>query len=92
MAFINAITGWLGHLIGIDGLSFELIFGKLFIPLAYMIGIPWDDCELIAQIIASKTIVNEFVAYQRLGELKKTGQISVCSNDILRDNKGYIYQ
>lgn len=77
MAFINSMTGWLGHLVGIDGLSIELLFGKLFIPLAYIIGIPWQDCELIAQIIATKTIVNEFVAYQRLGVLKSEGRITV---------------
>lgn len=78
IAFANSITGWLGYLIGMDGLSLELFFGKLFIPLAYIIGIPWEDCEKIAQVIATKTIVNEFVAYQRLGELKRMGQVSVC--------------
>lgn len=78
IAFANSITGWFGYLIGVDGLSLELFFGKLFIPLAYIIGIPWDDCEKIAQIIATKTIINEFVAYERLGELTRTKQVSVC--------------
>lgn len=80
IAFVNGITNWIGYLIGIDDLSFEVFFAKLFIPLSYIIGVPWEDCEKIGKVIATKTIVNEFVAYQRLGELKSTGQVSV-SND-----------
>lgn len=77
IAFANGITHWLGYLIGYDYLSFELFFAKLFIPLSYIIGIPWEDCEKIGQVIAMKTIVNEFVAYERLGELKRSGEVSV---------------
>lgn len=77
IAFANGLTNWLGYLIGIDDLSCEMLIAKLFIPLSYIIGVPWEDCENIGKVIATKTIVNEFVAYQRLGELKATGQVSV---------------
>lgn len=77
VAFMNAIVSWLGILVGYDFITVEWIFGKLFIPLAYIIGIPWEDCEKVGAVIASKTIINEFIAYERLGALKKANAISV---------------
>lgn len=77
MAFLNGVVGWLGYLIGYDYLSFEWIFAKAFIPLAYIMGIPWDDCENVGKIIATKTMINEFVAYERLGKMKAEGLITV---------------
>ncbi len=56
-------------------LSFEYISGEIFIPLAYIMGVPSDDCENVARLIGLKTIVNEFAAYQRLGELVKANKI-----------------
>lgn len=79
VAFINGIVGWLGMLVGYDFLTIEWFFGKLFIPLAYIIGIPWDDCEKVGEIIATKTIINEFVAYQKLGHAKDQHLISVST-------------
>lgn len=77
IAFINGAVEYFGWLVGFDGLSFEFIFGKVFIPLAWIIGIPWEDCENVAQLIATKIIINEFVAYQRLGQMKLDQLISV---------------
>jgi len=57
-------------------LSFEYLLGKIFIPLAYIMGVPSMDCENVARLIGIKTIVNEFAAYQRLGELVKAKKIS----------------
>lgn len=39
-------------------------------------GVPWDQCEDVAALIGLKTVVNEFVAYQKLGELKKLGKLT----------------
>lgn len=77
VAFLNAIIGWLGMLVGFDFLTIEWFFGKLFIPLAYIMGIPWEECEKVGEIIAAKNIINEFVAYEKLGNLKKAGDITV---------------
>lgn len=79
IAMVNGIIGWLGMLIGYEYLSLEWFFGKLLVPLAYIIGIPWQDCEKIGSVIALKTIINEFVAYEKLGELKKAASITVSN-------------
>lgn len=80
IAFLNGVVNWFGFLVGFDDLTFESIFSKLFIPLAWIIGIPWEDCENVAQVIATKTIINEFVAYERLGKMKEDNLISVSYN------------
>lgn len=67
VAFLNSVVNWFGYVVGLYDIDFEWIFSKIFIPLAWSMGVPWKDCDRVAQVIASKTIINEFVAYQRLG-------------------------
>jgi Nucleoside permease len=50
---------------------------KIFIPLAWVMGVEWHECEDVAQLIGLKTIVNEFVAYEHLGKLKSANKLSV---------------
>lgn len=42
------------------------------------LGVDWEDCEAVGNIIGTKTIINEFVAYRLLGEYKSAGEISVA--------------
>ncbi|XP_043279568.1 solute carrier family 28 member 3 [Venturia canescens] len=76
ISFLNAILSWLGGLVGFSELTFELILSKVFMPLSWIIGVPWDQCEDVATLIGLKSVVNEFVAYQKLGELKKAGKLT----------------
>jgi len=82
MAFLNSIVAFLGDLVGISGLSFDVILGKVFIPLTFVMGIEWDDCEKISRLIGLKTILNEFIAYRELGVLIENGEISQRSTVI----------
>ena len=38
-------------------------------PIAYMMGVEWEDCGKVAELLGIKTFINEFVAYERLGVL-----------------------
>ncbi|XP_059058902.1 uncharacterized transporter YutK-like, partial [Achroia grisella] len=76
IAFINGVLGYCGDLLGFEGLNMELIFGKIFIPLCWVMGVPWEECQSVATLIGLKTVVNEFVAYQRMGEMKDAGLLS----------------
>jgi len=76
VAFINGILSWLGMLVGYEVLTLEFIFGKVFIPLAWIMGVQWDECEEVARLVGIKTIVNEFVAYEQMGESKRAGLLS----------------
>jgi CNT family concentrative nucleoside transporter len=50
--------------------SVEQIFGYLFSPIAWVIGIPWRDCHTIGNLLGLRMVTNELVAFQRLGPLK----------------------
>lgn len=63
IAMINGLIGWVGGIVGLDFLSLEWLFGKIFSPFAFIIGVPWDDCTLFGQLLGKKVVINEFVAY-----------------------------
>ncbi|MEM7161319.1 MAG: nucleoside transporter C-terminal domain-containing protein [Bacteroidota bacterium] len=48
------------------GLTLEYIFGLLFAPIAWILGVPASDIMVIGQLLGTKTIINEFVAYSQL--------------------------
>lgn len=66
IAMINAGIGWAFGLVGLEGVTLELILGKLLAPLAWLMGVPWHDAAAVGQLIGVKTVVNEFVAYINL--------------------------
>lgn len=55
------------------GLTMQFIVGYTFSPIAWLMGIPWDDAVLVGQLLGEKTILNEFYAYKTLGEMKTSG-------------------
>ncbi|CAB3241958.1 unnamed protein product [Arctia plantaginis] len=76
VSFVNGFLGYCGGLLGDPDINLEFILGKIFIPLCWVMGVPWEECEMVGALIGLKTIVNEFVAYQRMGELKAAGLLS----------------
>ncbi|XP_026467673.1 solute carrier family 28 member 3-like [Ctenocephalides felis] len=76
VAFLNGTVGYLGTLVGNADLTFEQIFGYIFMPLSWVMGIPWSECEYVGTLIGLKTVINEFAAYQKLGAYKKAGLLS----------------
>ncbi|CAK1593458.1 unnamed protein product [Parnassius mnemosyne] len=76
VAFINGVLGYCGGLLGNPDINLEWIFGKIFIPLCWLMGVPWEECEHVGTLVGLKTVVNEFVAYQRMGEMKNAGLLS----------------
>ena len=53
--------------------------GKVFVPLAWLMGVPTSECEMVANLVAVKTVVSEFVAYNKLSEYVAQGLISVIT-------------
>lgn len=56
-----------------DGLSMQFMLGYLFAPLSWAMGVPKEDILLVGQLLGEKTILNEFVAYVTLGDMKSAG-------------------
>lgn len=63
IALINGLIGGVGSLLGWEHLSLERLFGYLFSPLAYIMGVNWDNAGLVGGLIGQKLAINEFVAY-----------------------------
>jgi len=53
-----------------DGLSLQYIFGQLFRPLAWLIGVEWKDTLLVGSLLGEKTVINEFIAYKSLSQIE----------------------
>ncbi|XP_051000865.1 sodium/nucleoside cotransporter 2 [Acomys russatus] len=70
LAFINATLSWLGEMVDIHGLTFQVICSYVLMPMVFMMGVQWADCPLVAEIVGVKFFINEFVAYQQLSQYK----------------------
>ena len=46
----------------------------MFIPVVFLMGVPWSECELVASLVSIKTVINEFVGYQKLSVLIEQGK------------------
>ena len=74
LALINGILQWLGSFWGMPSLSLEGIFGYLFAPVAWLMGIPIADCLQVGVLLGKKTVLNEFIAYLDLKQLIENSQ------------------
>ncbi|MDO6498601.1 NupC/NupG family nucleoside CNT transporter [Photobacterium sanguinicancri] len=81
IALINGGLGHVGEWFGINNLSLELIFGYLFAPVAWLIGVPWSEATIAASLIGKKIAVNEFVAFADLMVVKD--QLSAHSQAVV---------
>ncbi len=83
-AFVAFVNHLLGVLPGIGGepLTLQRIFGWLFAPLMWTLGIPWSEALPAGALMGTKAILNEYVAYQQLAT-EYTGQLSARSTLIV---------
>lgn len=67
---LNGILGWThGHIHWFPG-SLQAILGPIFAPVAWVIGVPWKDCFAIGNLLGTRMVMNEFVAFSQLGPMK----------------------
>jgi concentrative nucleoside transporter, CNT family len=63
IALVNGMIEGIGGLFGLEGLTFQQILGYLLAPLAFLLGVPWNEAVAAGSLIGQKFVVNEFVAY-----------------------------
>jgi concentrative nucleoside transporter, CNT family len=71
IALVNLILGKLGGLFGV-GLSLEKILGFAFAPFALAMGVPWKEAFVVGDLLGTRMVLNELIAYSKLGALKET--------------------
>jgi CNT family concentrative nucleoside transporter len=63
IALLNGLIGWGGGFFGAEDISFQVILGYVFQPIAWTLGVPWEEANIAGSFIGQKMVVNEFVAY-----------------------------
>jgi CNT family concentrative nucleoside transporter len=63
IALINGMIGWGGSFFGIENLTMQQILGYLFQPVAFLIGVPWEETRQVGSLLGQKFMLNEFIAY-----------------------------
>src|SRR5215468_5088016 len=74
LALLNAIMGGIHNWphMGWFPESLQTVFGWIFSPVAWLIGIPWHDAAKIGNLLGTRMVINEFVAFSQLGPMKGT--------------------
>jgi CNT family concentrative nucleoside transporter len=75
VALLNALLGWSGGLVGLEGLSLQGLLGTMLRPLAWVLGVPWADTAYVGGLIGLKVSLNEFVAYAQFAGDLGVGQV-----------------
>ena len=68
LALVELVNLGLGYL----GTSLQRIVGWVMAPVAYMLGVAWEDCKGVGKLLGTRTVLNELIAYSDLGEMKET--------------------
>jgi CNT family concentrative nucleoside transporter len=74
IAMLNGMLHW-AHTLPLLGWlpeSLEKIFGIVFAPVAWVMGVPWHDASAIGDLLGTRLVTNEFVAFVQLGPMQKT--------------------
>ncbi|WMY96822.1 MAG: NupC/NupG family nucleoside CNT transporter [Arsenophonus sp.] len=79
IALLNGILGVVGDWMYITNFSLELILGYIFSPIAYLIGIPWNEAKIVGSFIGQKLVMNEFIAYMNFSEYLKPDSYLISS-------------
>eukprot|EP00929_Paragymnodinium_shiwhaense_P050753 TRINITY_DN25564_c0_g1_i1.p1 TRINITY_DN25564_c0_g1~~TRINITY_DN25564_c0_g1_i1.p1 ORF type:complete len:733 (+),score=149.57 TRINITY_DN25564_c0_g1_i1:59-2257(+) len=77
--FVDTMTGWLFAMVGIQGITVSVLLGYCFAPLAFIIGVPFEECNTVGLLLGKKMVLNEFVAYSDLGALIRNRELGVAA-------------
>ena len=81
IAFV-ALIAMFNYILGLVGLSMEGILGFIFKPLAWTMGIPWEESETVGALMGKKIVLTELIAYSDLSTMTAAGEISQRSSII----------
>lgn len=70
IAFLSLIALLNGILTGLGAPTLQTILGYAFAPVAWLLGVTWNDCQSIGQFLGTRLVLNEFVAFIELGKVK----------------------
>lgn len=74
IALVSLVNGAFGIVEKLGGppVSLELLLGWIMAPVAFLLGVPWSEAPLVGEVLGTRTIINEIIAFIRLRELADT--------------------
>lgn len=70
IAMVNGMLGWVHTWAGYVPDSLQKIFGLVFAPIAWLLGVSWKDATIVGNLLGTRLVLNEFVAFLNLGPVK----------------------
>jgi CNT family concentrative nucleoside transporter len=71
IALVNGLLSGIGGWFGFEDLTLQYLLGKLFAPLAFLIGVSWEEASQAGSLIGQKLVINEFYAYASFVQMKE---------------------
>jgi len=72
VALANGAFGWVHGYLAWFPANIQTVFGWIFRPIAWVMGVPWHDSGTIGGLLGTRMVLNEFIAYSLLGPLKQS--------------------
>jgi CNT family concentrative nucleoside transporter len=69
---VNGVLSGVGAWFGFEGLTLQWLLGNLFAPIAFLLGVPWEEATQAGSLIGQKLVINEFYAYASFVQIKDT--------------------
>lgn len=69
IALVNGLFGWVHGFLPWFPEKLEILFGMLFSPIAWLMGVPWRDAGRVGDLLGTRLVLNEFVAFIKLGQI-----------------------
>jgi len=70
VALLNGVMGWVHSQLAFFPENMQTVLGWIGRPIAWLIGVPWQDAGVIGALIGERAVLNEFIAFLHLGEMK----------------------
>ena len=81
-AFI-ALIAMFNYFFNIVGTSLEGILGFIFRPIAFVMGVPWDEAASVGTLLGQKTVLNEFIAYTELTKINQNAATALSQRSTI---------
>ena len=72
IALVNGIFGWMHSLVPLVPDSLQALLGWVLAPVAWLLGVSWKDASAIGNLMGTRLVLNEFIAFAQLGPMKES--------------------
>lgn len=72
IALVNGIFGWIHSAVPIFPESLQTLLGWVLAPVAWLLGVSWKDAQAIGNLMGTRLVLNEFIAFAQLGPMKES--------------------